>query len=119
MTIWFCEMEVKCPKKWDQLKETKDELIRDCDECGKPVHFITTQDQLEEAAMEGACVAFYENESMPQHLADQYIQIRELNKPSKITGRRMTLGLPSSARSQEKLRAFIDQFDESKDQNKN
>lgn len=114
MSIWFCEMEVRCPKKWNDLKETSDRLLRDCDECGKTVHFISTQEQLEEAAMEGTCVAFYEDESMPQHLADQYVRIWELNKPSPFRKRRMTLGLPSSARPQEKLRAFIDQFDDPK-----
>jgi hypothetical protein len=115
MTIWFCEMEVRCPKNWDSLTVTSDKLVRDCDECGKPVHFVSTQDQLEEAAMKGNCVAFYENESMPQHLADQYIRIWELNKPSTISNRRMTLGLPSSARPSEKLRAFIDQLDDPKE----
>lgn len=118
MTIWFCEMEIRCPKNWDDLKETEDKLIRNCDECGKPVQFVSTQDQLEEAAMEGTCVAFYEDESMPQHLVDQYERIWELNKPSPVSKKRMTLGLPSSARPQEKLRAFIDMFDEPKDKHK-
>ena len=114
MTILFCEMEVRCPKKWDSLKETSNKLVRDCDECGKLVHFISTQEQLEEAAMEGTCVAFYEDESMTQHLADQYLRIWELNKPSPFSKGRMTLGLPSSARPQEKNRSFIDQMDEYK-----
>lgn len=114
MTIWFCEMKVKCPKQWDQLKHTKDELVRGCEECGKPVHFITTQNQLEAAAMEGTCVAFYENNPMPQQLIDQYNLVWDLNKSAHLNKRRMRLGLPSSARPSEKLRAFIDQFDDPK-----
>lgn len=112
MTIWFCEMEVRCPKEWNQLKQTKDELVRDCDECGKPVHFITTQDQLEAAAMAGTCVAFYENISMPQHLIDQYNRIWDLNKPVPFSKSRMTLGLPSSNKPHDKLRSFVDLFNE-------
>ena len=96
MSILFCEFSVECNKKWDSLKETDIKLVRDCDDCGKAVHFITNQSQLEEAAMEGKCVAYYENISMPQSLVEQLLRIRELNKHSVITGKKMRMGLPSS-----------------------
>lgn len=98
MTVWFCEMKVRCPKFWGDLKQTEDELVRNCDECGKSVHFIKSQEELEEAAMKGNCVAFYEDDSMPKHEVKQYERIWDLNKVSPITGRRMTLGLPSTAK---------------------
>ena len=98
MTIWFCEMKVRCPKFWGDLTQTENELVRDCAECGKPVHFVKSQDELEEAAMKGTCVAFYESDRMPKHEVDQYERIWDLNKKTTVTGRRMTLGLPSTAK---------------------
>jgi len=97
MSIWFCEMKVRCPKFWGDLKATDNDLIRDCDACGKQVHFISSQEELEEAAMKGTCVAFYQDDSMSKHEITQYERIWELNKPSPFSNRRMTLGLPSSA----------------------
>lgn len=108
MSIWFCEMEVRCQKKWDELQVTANELIRDCDQCGKSVTFISTQEGLEEAAMKGTCVAFYEEASMPKFLADQYVRIWELNKPSPFSKRRMTLGMPSTSRGEKSTRSFFD-----------
>jgi hypothetical protein len=90
MSIWFCEMQVRCPKKWDELQVTANQLIRDCDQCGKPVTFISTQEELEESAMKGTCVVFYKDDSMPKFLADQYIRIWELNKPSPSRGVKTT-----------------------------
>jgi hypothetical protein len=98
MTIWFCEMKVRCPKFWGDLTQTENELVRDCAECGKQVHFVKSQEDLEEAAMKGNCVAFYESDRMPKHEVDQYERIWDLNKKTTVTGRRMTLGLPSTAK---------------------
>lgn len=98
MSIWFCEMKVRCPKFWGDLNQTENDLVRDCDECGKSVHFIKSEEELEDAAMKGNCIAFYENDAMPEHEVDQYERIWNLNKVSPITGRRMTLGLPSTAK---------------------
>jgi hypothetical protein len=110
MSILFCEMEVKCDMSWEELKETNDKKIRDCGKCKKSVHFITSQDELEEAAMEGTCVAFYKDSEMPQFLVDQYNRIRDLNKPYSAELPSMTLGRPSPRNTDKNPRAFIDEF---------
>lgn len=99
MSIWFCNMKVKCPKFWGDLKQTDNELVRDCDQCGKPVHFINSQEQLEEAALEGNCVAFYDSDTFSADVKKQFNRIRDLNTPSTSSRNRMTLGLPSSAKN--------------------
>ena len=114
MGIWFCQMEYECPKQWDELKKTDDPNIRDCDACGKPVHFISTENELEDAAMKGSCVAFYNNESMPEHVAEQYKRIWQMNKPKTVVATRITMGLPSSAGRREKLLRFFDDIDNKK-----
>jgi hypothetical protein len=40
MSIWFCEMEVNCPKQWGELQSTDSPLVMNCDECGKSVHWM-------------------------------------------------------------------------------
>ena len=107
-------MAYECPKQWDDLKKTDDQNIRDCDECGKPVHFISNENELEEAAMNGNCVAFYNKESMPEHVAEQYKRIWRMNKPKTVVATRVTMGLPSSAGRIEKIRRFLDDIDNKK-----
>ncbi len=62
MAIWFCETDFNCPKEWAELNVTDDPLVRDCAECGKPVHFVDSKEELEEAAAKGKCVAFYNHD---------------------------------------------------------
>jgi hypothetical protein len=105
MAIWFCEMEFNCPKQWDELRATADPLVRDCEECGKPVHFVDSQGELEEAAANGKCVAFYNHEK--DDLLHEKRQ--ELQRTWLINSRggRITLGLPRRPMS-DKLKSFID-----------
>jgi hypothetical protein len=58
MEIVFCEMKFICPKKWDDLTLTKNSLVRDCEDCGKAVHYVNDQASFEHAAENGLCVAF-------------------------------------------------------------
>ena len=58
MAIWFCEMDFNCSMQWDDLDATSDPLVRDCKECGKLVHFVDSQEELEEAAKKVQCVDF-------------------------------------------------------------
>lgn len=92
MAIWFCEMDILCPKQWNELAVTADPLVRDCTECGKPVHFIDSQQALVSAAEKGRCVAFLDQtcDDLP------YEKRRELHKISRVNNRpaRMMLGLP-------------------------
>lgn len=105
MAIWFCEMDFNCPKQWEELSTTADPLVRDCGECGKPVHFVERQDELEEAAAQGKCVAFYSQEKDNLPIEKR----RELQQTWRINSRggRITLGLPRRPMS-DKLRSFID-----------
>lgn len=119
MGVWFCEMEFNCSKHWDELAKTSNSLVRDCDECGKSVHFVNTQEQLEDAAINGKCVAFYDvkDEDVPLrfrlHLRRTWLD----NKPTDPNEKRyMTLGLPRSSSPNNELRSFLDTLDESEKQ---
>lgn len=105
MAIWFCEMDFNCPKQWDELKATAEPLIRDCEECGKPVHFVDSQEELEEAAAKGQCVAFFnqEKDDLPLEIRQKLRQTWRI----KSRGGRLTLGLPRRPMS-DKLKSFID-----------
>lgn len=105
MSIWFCEMDFDCPKQWEELNATADPLVRNCDECGKPVHFVDSQEELEDAAAQGKCVAFYnqEKDNLPIETRRQLRQTWRINS----RGGRITLGLPRRPIS-DKLKSFID-----------
>jgi len=102
MTILFCDWEMKCSKKWETLKDVGNKLVRECGDCGKPVHLVTTVEQIEKAAMDGTCVAFFEGESTQQHLAGTNERNSENKEISTYRVSRMTLGLPSSVKRQKK-----------------
>lgn len=105
MAIYFCEMDFNCPKQWDELNATSDSLVRDCEECGKPVYFVDSQEELEEAAAKGKCVAFYNQDK--DDLSPEYRhELRRTWRKNSLSGR-LTLGLPRRPVS-EKLKAFID-----------
>ena len=108
MSVWFCEMKVRCPKFWADLKATDNKLVRDCDACGKQVNFIKSQEELGDAAMKGNCVAFYEDDLMPKHLVETIERIWEWNKSSSLGKRRMTVGLPSTSNRFSHLNEDID-----------
>lgn len=109
MAIWFCEMDIVCPKQWDELAVTADPLLRDCSECGKPVHFIDTQQALEAAAAKGRCVAFLDEacDDLP------YEKRRELHRIARVKDRsaRMMMGLPRRT-EMAAFRAFLNEFNE-------
>lgn len=105
MAIWFCEMDIICPKQWDELAVTADPLVRDCAECGKPVHFIDSQAALEAAAAKGQCVAFLKREmdDLPHEKRQELHKISQRNSGT----RRVTMGLPRRPMGG-KLREFFD-----------
>ncbi len=51
-------MVVDCRVKWEELKFTDNPYVRDCESCGKHVHVVETQAELDEAALRGDCVSF-------------------------------------------------------------
>lgn len=98
-------MDFNCPKQWDELDATADPLVRDCAECGKPVHFVDSQQDLEDAAAQWKCVAFYnqEKDNLPIEKRQELRQTWRINS----RGGRITLGLPRRPIS-DKLKSFID-----------
>jgi hypothetical protein len=112
MGILFCEMEVDCPKQWDELTPTEDALVRDCADCGQSVHFIDDQTQLDRAALQGKCVAFVNQlpEQISPAISQQLLTMQEHHTSLRAAVmRRVTLGLPRR-RDNDKLRAFLDEF---------
>jgi hypothetical protein len=110
MSIWFCEMEVNCEKSWEELTETKESLVRHCEECNKDVFFIDSQDELKKAAASGKCVAFYQYQTTEIPLKDRF-EIRRLYLETRTLSPTMRLGLPSSANSNRKSISFIDSLE--------
>ena len=53
-----CEFIFKCDKTWESLSATKNPKVRDCDACGKQVHFCTTQHQVLACAKKQQCVCY-------------------------------------------------------------
>jgi hypothetical protein len=98
-------MDFNCPKQWEELNVTDDPLVRDCSECGKPVHFVDSQEELEEAAAKGKCIAFFnqEKDDLPIEKREELRRTWRINSG----GGRITLGLPRRPMS-DKLRSFID-----------
>lgn len=94
MGIFFCEMEVNCPKQWDELTPTENPKVRDCADCGKPVHFIDSQVQLVDAMFGGKCVAFFATEKpLTSEVDARQPQVHDKG----VETERMTLGLPRGA----------------------
>ena len=56
-----CEFEFKCPLQWESLQKTPTSDIRFCSSCEKIVYFAHSQDELDNLASEGKCVAFNPN----------------------------------------------------------
>ena len=111
MTIWFCEMVVDCQANWEELKFTDNPRVRDCENCGKQVHVVETQAELDEAAKRGHCVSFIKTpvEELPEEMKKRLLQLdknKSLDK-SRMTASRRTMGLPRSNPS-DKLRRFLD-----------
>ncbi|MBY0457213.1 MAG: hypothetical protein K2V38_07740, partial [Gemmataceae bacterium] len=47
----------QCPKRWENLKATRDPAVRYCDACDKAVHFCHTLPEAQSRARAGECVA--------------------------------------------------------------
>jgi len=98
-------MDFNCPKQWNELNNTANSLVRDCEECGKPVYFVDSQEELEEAAAKGKCVAFY-NQVKDDLSPEKQHELRRTWRIKSSDGR-LILGLPRRPVS-DKLKAFID-----------
>jgi hypothetical protein len=64
ISIRNCRFAFKCDKKWDDLEETQEELIRFCNMCEKEVHFCEDDDELARNVRLNRCVAFNKLETL-------------------------------------------------------
>lgn len=114
MGILFCEMEFNCPKQWDELTPTENPKVRDCADCGKPVHFIDSQTKLNMAALHGHCVAFVsEPDEFNARIQTRVLQTHNQRLKPSPQPLRMTVGLPRKPMSS-KLVAFLNNGPEPK-----
>ena len=118
MSIWFCEMELNCPKQWAELKKTNTPLVMNCDECGQPVHWIETYAELEKAATEKKCVAFYSVDNKDLTEGEKVAIKDKWNTNFESPKVVRWMGLPKSKKPMsDKLKAFID-FEPEKEKEK-
>lgn len=52
-----CDYQFQCPLKWDDLQKLENAKIRFCDVCQKDVHFAHNQNEFDDLAKKGNCVA--------------------------------------------------------------
>jgi hypothetical protein len=52
-----CDLRTMCEKKWEELTETDNDLIRYCGDCEKNVFALRTREELGIASAVGRCVA--------------------------------------------------------------
>jgi hypothetical protein len=118
MSIWFCEMELNCPKQWTELKKTNSPLVMNCDECGQPVHWVETYAELENAATEKKCVAFYSVDNKDLTEGEKVAIKDKWNTNFESPKVVRWIGLPKSKKPMsDKLKAFID-FEPEKEKEK-
>ncbi len=106
MEIVFCEMKFICSKKWDDLTLTENPLVRNCADCGKPVHYVNDQTSFDNAAENGLCVAFTQTtDKSPENagIRNSSKLSQQLNAPQVWR----TVGMPSRPIGK-KLAAFMD-----------
>src|SRR5262249_13326071 len=49
--------EYECPNRWVDLRRTDDVAVRYCEECRKTVHYCASQEEAEQHAVRGDCIA--------------------------------------------------------------
>lgn len=52
-----CEFRFKCPKTWDVLELTENDVVRFCGQCQRTVHYCKTPSELQTAIVNDQCVA--------------------------------------------------------------
>lgn len=92
-----CEMEFECPKNWFELAGTNEAGVKHCSTCNKNVYLCITQDELDQFALKGECIAFFSDPDRPTRfrLAREKAESNQRNPEYRVE--RITLGLPRSA----------------------
>jgi hypothetical protein len=99
-----CELEFKCTKNWFELEPTDKAGIKHCNQCKKEVHLCVNQEELNQAAEQQLCVAFFKH---PTLLTKHNLKGEANEKDSEIRHfTRMTVGYPSSQRKIELTESF-------------
>jgi hypothetical protein len=106
-----CEMQFECPKNWFELTETEQAGVKHCSTCQKNVYLCVTQDELDNFAHKGECIAFFSDPDLPTRfkLSREKAEINRTD--SVIRLERVTLGLPRSA-NRGKLKVLLEKFND-------
>ena len=105
MEIVFCKMKFICSKNWDDLTPTETPLVRNCEDCGKPVHYVNDHASFHRAAENGLCVAFTQTAFQSPENAE-LPNSSDLSKLMSTPQVWLTLGMPSKPIGR-KLAEFI------------
>jgi len=107
-----CEMEFKCPKNWFELTDTEQAGVKHCSTCQKNVYLCITQNELDDFANKGECIAFFSDPDLQTRfkLSREKAEINRNDRVIRLE--RVTLGLPRSA-NRERLTSLLDGWDES------
>ena len=49
--------EIQCPKIWTNLRETNRDDVRFCETCMRDVYFVKSDEEAQQAAKDGRCIA--------------------------------------------------------------
>ena len=106
-----CEMEFECPKNWFELTDTEQAGVKHCSTCQKNIYLCITQDELDDFANKGECIAFFSEPDLHTRLKlSREKSEMNRNNPA-IRLERVTLGLPRSD-NQGRLSSFLEGFNE-------
>ena len=105
-----CEMEFECPKNWFELAGTNEAGVKHCSTCNKNVYLCITQDELDQFALKGECIAFFSDPDLSTRfkLSREKAEANRIDREFRIE--RITLCLPRSG-SRGKLNSFLEEID--------
>lgn len=84
-----CKLEFECPMNWFDLTPTYDARVKYCDSCNKDVHLCITQDELDDHAEQGRCIAYFKDPDLRTRFKLQREICEALvpgNRPIMLTG---------------------------------
>lgn len=84
--------------------------MKHCSTCNKNVYLCITQDELDQFALKGECIAFFSDPDLSTRfkLSREKAEANRIDREFRIE--RITLGLPRSG-SRGKLKSFLEEID--------
>ncbi len=80
----------QCPLLWENLKATKEELVRHCDQCDRSVHLIATDEELGRAVRLNQCIAIRVPEDLQNRkISSQFMMGEPLGDIGSLTRKLM------------------------------